>query len=185
MLDCWLLNCQWWSCSVFRTMSPKREEMREGDNYKIGSTVHWTASGKNNINSNNQWQNSDHVLYLQRWVQREKKKYENWHYCLLRDNSDSVCVCVCVCVCARECACVCVCARMRVRVCVRARVCVCACVCACARARVRACACMAIYFYHFNSLLCNGLCATIWRKSIKEFITIVIIMYSGGWMREL
>ena len=49
---------------------------------------------------------------------------------------------------------------------------VCVCVCVCVRAR----ACSWLFWLGFSALLCNGLCAPIWRNNTKEYIISMIII---------
>ena len=79
---------------------------------------------------------------------------------------------MCVCVCERERESVCVCVCERETVCVSVTVCVCVCVsvtlCVCETVCVTVCVCVCMLTdicLWFCSLLCNGLCAPVWRNS--------------------
>ena len=86
-----------------------------------------------------------------------------------------VCVCVCVCVCMREC--------MHAFVCTH--VCLCACVCACIHACVHSCLCVYAFWLCFCFLLCNGLCAPVWKQHTKEHIIIIIIIIYTTQVQQL
>ena len=72
--------------------------------------------------------------------------------------------------------CLCVCACMHAFVCTH--VCLCACVCACIHACVHSCLCVYAFWLCFCFLLCNGLCAPVWKQHTKEHIIIIIIIYT-------
>ena len=82
-------------------------------------------------------------------------------------SSRGVCVCVCVCVCVRACV------RVCMRACIHAFVCMHVCLCACIHACVHSCLCVYAFWLCFCFLLCNGLCAPVWKQHIKEYIIII------------